>query len=57
MFSRLEYHSSKCGSNLQTFKHDVPENIGLQISGNSRQQTPSMLQSWPKYMRQTLMLV
>ena len=43
MFSCLEYHSSKYGSNPQTFKHDVLENLGLHISGISRQQTPSML--------------
>ena len=43
-FSRVEYYSTKCGSDLQTFKHDVLEN-GLQISGISRQQTPSMLVS------------
>ena len=30
-----EYHSSKCGSNLQMFEHDVLENPGLQISGIS----------------------
>ena len=44
-FSCLEYHSSKCGSNLQTFEHDVLENLGLQISGISRQQTPSLIRS------------
>ena len=42
-FTRLEYHSTKCGSDLQTFKHDVLKNFCLQISGISRQQTPSML--------------
>ena len=42
-FSRLENHITKYGSDLQTFKHDVLENLGLQISGNSRQQTPSIL--------------
>ena len=42
-FSHLEYHSTKSGFDLQTFKHDVLDNIGLQISGISRQQTASML--------------
>ena len=42
-FSHLEYHSWKCGPNLQTSKHDLLENLGLQISGISRQQIPSML--------------
>ena len=44
-FSRLEYHSTKSGSHLQTFKHDVLENLGLQISGTSRKMTQSMLVS------------
>ena len=44
-FSCLEYHSIKYGSDLQMFKHDVLKNLGLQISGISRQQTPSMLVS------------
>ena len=43
--SGLEYYSAKWGSDLQTFKHDVLENLGLQISGISRQQAPSMLVS------------
>ena len=30
---------------LQTFKHDVFKSLGLQISGITRQQTPSMLVS------------
>ena len=42
-FSRIEYRGIKCGSELQTYKHNVPENLGLQISGISRQQTLSML--------------
>ena len=42
---KVKYHSSKCGSSLQMFKHDVLENLGLQISGISRQHTPSMLVS------------
>ena len=37
MFSHLEYHNTKSGSDLQTFKHDMLENLGLQISGISRQ--------------------
>ena len=44
-FSRLENHSTKCGSDLQTFKHRVLENLGLRISGISRRQAPSMLVS------------
>ena len=44
-FSRIEYRGIKCGSELQTYKHNVPENLGLQISGISRQQTLSMLVS------------
>ena len=44
-FSRLKYHSTKCGSGLQTYKHDVTKDHGLQISGISRQQAPSMLVS------------
>ena len=35
----------KYGSDLQTYKHKVAENLGLQISGISRQQTLSMLVS------------
>ena len=42
-FSRLEYHSTKCRSDLQTFKHNVLENIGLQISVISMQQTPLLV--------------
>ena len=44
-FSRLEYHSTKCESvlNLDLDLHDVLKNLGLQISGISRQQTPSNL--------------
>ena len=45
VFLLEEYHSTKCGSDLQTFKYDVLENLGLQISGISRLQTPSMLVS------------
>ena len=44
-FSRLEYYTAKCGSDLQTFKHDLLGNLGYQISGISRQPTPSMLVS------------
>ena len=44
-FSRLEYLSTKWGSDLQTFKQDILKNLGLQISGISRQQTFSMLVS------------
>ena len=44
-FSRLEYYSTKCGSDLQKFKYDVAENLGLQISEISRQQIPPMLVS------------
>ena len=44
-FSRIEYHSTKCGSDLRVYKHDVTENLGLKISEISRQQTPSMLVS------------
>ena len=44
-FSCLEYHTTKCGSDLQTFKHDLLENLGYQISGIYRQPTPSMLVS------------
>ena len=43
-FSCLEYHSTTCGSDLQTFKHDVLKNLSLLITGISRQQT-SMLVS------------
>ena len=44
-FSGQGYHNTKWGSDLQKFKHDVLENLGLQISGISRQQIPSMLVS------------
>ena len=44
-FSCLEYHSTKCGSDVQTFKHDILKYLGLQISDISRQQTLSMLVS------------
>ena len=27
-FSRVEYHTTKCGSDLQMFKYDVLENLG-----------------------------
>ena len=37
-FSGQGYHNTKWGSDLQKFKHDVLENLGLQISGISRQQ-------------------
>ena len=40
-----EYNSTKCKSDLQTYKHDVLENLGLQISGISRQQASSILVS------------
>ena len=42
-FCYLEYHSTKCGSNLQTYKDAAPHNLGLQISGISRQQILFML--------------
>ena len=42
-FLYVEYHSTKCGSDLQTHKDDVPHNFGLKISGISRQQILSML--------------
>ena len=42
-FCYVEYHSTKCGSDLQTYKDDVPHKFGLQISGISRQQILSML--------------
>ena len=42
-FSCQEDHSAKCGSDLQTFKHDVLENFDLQISGISRQETPMLV--------------
>ena len=42
-FSRLKGHITRYGSDLQTLKHDVLENHGLQISGISRLETPSML--------------
>ena len=42
-FCYVEYHSTKCGPDLQTYKDDVPHNFGLQISGISRQQILSML--------------
>ena len=32
----LQHASTKCGSDLQTFKHDVLKNLRLQISGISR---------------------
>ena len=41
-FSPIEYHGIICGSDLQTYKHNVPKNLGLQNSGISRQQTLSM---------------
>ena len=46
-FSHLKYRSTKCGSDLQKFKLDenLLENLRLQISVISRQQTPSMLVS------------
>ena len=42
-FCYVEYHSTKCGSDLQTYKDDLPHNFGLQISGMSRQQILSIL--------------
>ena len=42
-FCYVEYHSTKCGSDLQTYKDDVPHNFGLKISGVSRQQILSMI--------------
>ena len=44
-FSRIEYRGIKCGSDLKTYKQNVPENLGLQTSGISRQQTLSTLVS------------
>ena len=44
-FPHIEYRKIKCRSDLQTYKHNVPENLGLQISGISKQQTLSMLVS------------
>ena len=44
-FSRREYRGIKCESDLLTYKHNAPENLGLQISGISWQQTLSMLVS------------
>ena len=37
----MEYRGIKCRSELQTYKHNLPENLGLQISGISRQQALS----------------
>ena len=44
-FIRLEYHSTKCGLIYKRSNGDVLKNLRLQISGISRQQTPSMLVS------------
>ena len=44
-FAHREYRRIKCRSDLQTYKHKVPENLGLQISEISRQHTLSMLVS------------
>ena len=44
-FAHREYRRIKCRSDLQTYKHKVPENLGLEISGISRQHTLSMLAS------------
>ena len=44
-FSCIKYRGIKCGSDLQTYKHNVSENLGLQISGISREQRLSMLVS------------
>ena len=44
-FAHREYRRIKCRSDLQTYKHKVPENLGLEISGISRQHTLSMLVS------------
>ena len=41
----IEYQSTKCRSDLQTYKHNILQNLGLQISGISRQQTLLMLTS------------
>ena len=41
-FCYIAYHSTKCGSDLQTYKGDVPFDLGLQISGISMQQIISM---------------
>ena len=41
----MEYSSIKSGSDLKTYKHNAPENLGLQISGISSQQTLFMLVS------------
>ena len=44
-FAHREYRRIKCRSDLKTYKHKVPENLGLEISGISRQHTLSMLVS------------
>ena len=44
-FPHIEYCRIKCRSDLQTYKHNLPENLALQISGISKQQTLSMLVS------------
>ena len=44
-FSRLENHITKYRSDLRTLNQDILENLGLQMSGISRQHTPSMLVS------------
>ena len=41
-FCYVEYHGTKCGSDLQTYKMTY-HNFGLQMSGISRQQILSML--------------
>ena len=44
-FAHREYRRIKCRSDLKTYKHKVPENLGLEISGISRQHTLSMIVS------------
>ena len=41
----IECQSTKCRSDLQTYKHNILQNLGLRISGISRQQTLLMLTS------------
>ena len=41
----LKKYANKNISDLQTFKHNLLQNLGLQISEVSRQKTPSMLVS------------
>ena len=44
-FYRIEYPSRKSGPDLKTCKRTAPENLGLKLSGISRQQTLFMLVS------------